>query len=225
MDADDRRNEGDDRDAPPELGAGGRTGPTRADDGPGGDVPDWDDYLDRVSDRLTVNYDLERDYRLPGRGESFDLYGQMRLESHKRLVHPALNYANHASEEHLFVRRREATVQAVERHAELGHALADEWIDADEEHFSTDFTFVIVAPDIPEPVRAFVSGFEDRTLLKWGYYGHYEVNLVVVAPESEEAVASESADVARAFVLWRDSPPGDGGDGGPLARLVRRLLR
>ena len=167
-------------------------------------VPDWDDeYLDRVSDRLMYNYDLEKD-RHAG-GQRWDLYGEMRVRSQKQFFHPALSYADHEAEEHLFARRESRpTVAQLERLVGLGHELADEHVVADEEHFGTDVTFVLVADELPDDVREFVDGFRDRTLLKFGYYGHYDVNLVVVVPESEEHVASEAADVAEAFTLWDD---------------------
>ena len=166
------------------------------------DVPDWgDEYVDRVSDRLMFNYDLEKDYRV--RGESFTLYGALRLESRKQFFHPALSYGRHESAEHLFVRRVERTRRSdLERLVDLGHDLAAEWITADEEHFSTDFTFAVVVESFDDEVREFVAGFHDRTLLKYGYYGHYEVNLLVVAPETEKLAASKNADIADAFRLW-----------------------
>ncbi|WP_238392083.1 hypothetical protein [Halorussus amylolyticus] len=186
------------------------------------DVPDWDDeYLDRVSDRLMYHFDLEKDYRV--RGERFDLYGEVRIENRKQLFHPAINYANHEAHEHLFARRTgRATVESLERLAELGHDLADEWIVADEEHFGTEFTFVLVTDSISEPVREFVEGFRDRTLLKLGFYGKYEVNLVVVAPEAERLVASRNADAATAFRLWDDVPQAEPG---LLERFVRALWK
>ena len=175
----------------------------------GNSIPDWDDeYIDRVADRLQFNYDLERDHRV--RGEPFTLYGFLRVESQKQFFHEALSYANHGSSEHLFVRRNERVdVAALETLVALGHDLA-EGIDADEEHFSTEFTFVLVVEELSPTVREFVADFRDRTLLKYGYYGHYEVNLLVVAPEMEELVASENADVAAAFRLWEteDEPSG-----------------
>ncbi|WP_440770465.1 hypothetical protein [Natronorubrum sp. DTA28] len=165
-------------------------------------VPDWDDeYVDRVSDRLMHNYDLEKDYTVEG--ETFTLYGQMALSSKKHFLHPALSLAEHESTEHLFVRRVDRVDdRTLDRFVDLGERLADDWIDPDEEHFSTDFTFVAVAPSIPDEVRNRVSGFDGRTLLKYGYHGHYEINLAVVSPESEALVASENADVATAFRLW-----------------------
>jgi hypothetical protein len=178
------------------------------------DVPDWDDeYIDRVSDRLLFNYDLERDHRI--RGESFALYGALRMESQRQFFHPALSYGRHESTEHLFVRRADRpSVAELERLVAIGHDLAED-IETDEEHFSTEFTFVLVADQLDD-VREFVADFHDRTLLKYGYYGHYEVNLVVVAPESEELVASQNADVAEAFRLWEP----DETEQGLLARLA-----
>lgn len=185
-------------------------------------VPDWEDeYLDRVSDRLMHNYDLKKDFDADG--ELFDLYGQMRIESQKQFLHPSLNYANHGSQEHLFARRVDGISRAdVETLVEFGHHLADVWLNPDEEHFSTDFTFVLVAPHVPEEVRGYVSGFTDRTLIKYGYYGHYEVNLVVVAPAEEDIVASKRADVRAAFTLWDDVPAERPGFVG---RMLRRLKR
>jgi len=167
-------------------------------------VPTWDDeYFDRVSDRLMYSYDLERDYAV--RGEAFDLYGEFRVLNQKQFFHPALSYADHETEEHVFARRAgRPTVADLESLVELGHDLADDWIEADEEHYETKFTFVLVADELPDAVASFVDGFRDRTLLKYGYYGHYEVNLAVVAPDDEAAVASEKADVVDAFALWGD---------------------
>jgi hypothetical protein len=168
------------------------------------EVPDWEDeYFQDLSRRLVFNYDLEQDRTV--RGESFGLYGQLEMESQKHFLHPAINFANHHSHEYLFVRRQETVrVPDLERLVELGHDLADEWIDADEEHFNTDFTFAVVAESVPDDVRAFVEEFRDRTLLKYGYYGHYEVNLLVAAPDREDSVASEEADVAEAFRTWEE---------------------
>jgi len=167
-------------------------------------VPTWDDeYFDRVSDRLMYSYDLERDHAV--RGERFDLYGELRVRNQKQFFHPALSYADHETREHVFARRADRpTVADLEALVALGHDLADDWIDADEEHYETKFTFVVVADDLPDEVASFVEGFRDRTLLKYGYYGHYEVNLAVVAPDDEAAVASEQADVVGAFALWGD---------------------
>ncbi len=188
-------------------------------DGPPVAVPD-DEYLDRVADGLRHSYDLETDRTVAvgGDGERFDLYGRLEMTSRKHFVHPTLTYGHHATTEHLFATRRDGvTVDALERYVDLGHDLADAWVDADEEHFSTDFTFALVVPSIPDAVRSFVDGFADRTLIRYGYHGHYEVNLVVVAPEREAVVASESADVARAFALWAD-------DEEPSSGLLSRLL-
>ena len=188
------------------------------------DVPDWDDaFLDRVSGRLMFNYDLSKDRQV--RGETWQLYGRMRIENQKQFLHRSINYANHRIEEHLFARRVRRVRRAdIERLVDLGHDLADEWIDADEEHQGTEFTFVLVVPEIPDDVREMVTSFSERTLLKFGYYGHYELNLVVVAPEREELVASPNADVGRAFALWKD-PGEEPSSGGLLARLTRALRR
>ncbi|MFB6268248.1 MAG: hypothetical protein ABEI31_11360 [Halodesulfurarchaeum sp.] len=183
--------------------------------------PDWEDeYLDRVAERLMFNYDLEKNYGVAG--DSFDLYGQLRIENQKHFFHPTLNYANHESVEHLFARRADSVrVTDLETLVELGHRLADEWIALEEEHFSTDFSFVVVVPDIGEEVRAFVTDFKDRNLLKFGFYGHYEINLAVIAPEREDAVASTNADVATAFRTWEDLETDD--DPGLLQLISRRL--
>ena len=185
------------------------------------DIPDWDhEYVDRVSDRLLHNFDLEKDYRAKGR--EFTLYGRMEMESQKHFFHPSLNYANHSTTEHLFVQRRSSlTTDDLQRLVEFGHDLADEWIEADEEHYSTEFTFGFVVPRISDEIRSFVAGFRDRTLLKYGFHGHYEINLVVAAPDAEALVASKNADVSKAFQTWEplesDSEPG------LLGLIARRL--
>ncbi len=185
-------------------------------------VPDWDDeYLDRVSDRLMYNYDLEKDHRSDG--ERWDLYGEMRVRSQKQFFHPALSYADHEAEEYLFARRDpRPTVAELERLVDLGHEMADERVVPDEEHFGTDFTFVLVADELSAAVREYVSGFRDRTLLKFGYHGHYEINLVVVVPDADEHAASEAADTVEAFALWDDvSTPTEG----VLSRFAKRFWR
>lgn len=168
------------------------------------DVPDWDDeYLDRVSDRLMFNYDLERDYRVEG--EPLDLYGEMEMHHEKHFFHPALSFGHHDNFEYVFARREDQLrVDTFDRLAELGHGLGDAWIDADEEHYSTEFVFVLVADGggIPDAVREHVSSFSDRTMLNHGYYGHYEIHLVAVDPEREEIVSSRGAHVEEAFRLW-----------------------
>jgi len=183
------------------------------------EIPEWDDeYLDRVADRLKFNYDLRRDERV--RGESFPLYGQLLVESRKQFLHPSVNYATQNAQEHLFARRVDApAVAELERLVELGNELGEAWVDPDEEHRSTDFTFVVVAEELPEDVAGFVEGFRDRTLLKYGYYGHYEVNLAVVAPDRERYAASENADAWRAFVDWETAEE----EPGLLGRLLGTL--
>jgi hypothetical protein len=166
------------------------------------DVPVWDDeYVDRVSDRLMYNFDLEKAYVADGR--EFTLYGQMHMHHQKHLFHPLLSFAHHDSYDHLFVERREnVSVDHLESLVAFGHDLADEWIDADEEHYATEFTFVVVADELPEDVREFVTDYRERTLIKKGYYGHYELHLLVVDPDSEELVASQEAEIEEAFRLW-----------------------
>lgn len=185
-------------------------------------VPDWDDgYVDRVADGLMHSYDLERDTRV--RGESFNLYGQLHIKHQKQFLHSAINYANHGSDEHLFARREQRiTRDDLASITDLGHALADseEWVERDETHFSTDFTFVLIGHEITDEAREFISGFRDRTLIKFGYYGHYEVNLVAVAPEDQDIVTSKNADVGTAFALWSEPDPKSNG---LLDRLMRRI--
>lgn len=166
------------------------------------DVPDWDDeYLDRVSDRLLFNYDLEKDVRAGG--EAFSMYGEMRMLNKKHFLHPSLTFAEHESFEHVYVRQAEdLTVGDVEALVDLGHDLAEEEVDADPDHFSTEFVFVLVTEEIDAPVREFVGDFEERTMLKYGFNGHYEIHLVVVAPDEEDIVSSRDAHVEEAFRLW-----------------------
>lgn len=192
----------------------------RTDDGTTDDRPTWDDeYLETVAGRLRHNYDLEADHRAVG--ESFPLYGRMELHSEKHFLHPALSFAHHESHEHLLVRRVERVgVSDLERLVDLGHDLAERRVDAHEEHYSTEFTFVVVAPEVPDDVRSFVADLDERHLLKYGFHGHYEVNLVVVAPDDRDLVASENADVEQAFRTWdeieREEP-------GLLGLIARRL--
>ncbi|WP_435068005.1 hypothetical protein [Haloplanus sp. C73] len=199
-------------------GAGAETG-TDADHPE--DVPHWDDeYVDRVSDRLLFNYDLERDYTVDA--ESFDLYGRLEIHTQKKFFHPAITYGHHASFEHLFLRRvDDVRVESLETLTDLATDLADRWIEADEEHYATEFTFVVVAPEIPDDARDFVAGFSDRTMLKYGYNGYYETHLAVVAPEREDVVTSQRSDVDDALTVWK---PIDADTPGPLERLKRRLL-
>jgi hypothetical protein len=186
------------------------------------DVPEWDDdYLDDVRDRIMHSYDLERDYKV--RGEPFTMYGALQMESHKQFFHPSLRFGHYRSAEHLFVRRVDSVDEGdLESLIDLGHELADNWIDPDEEHYITEFTFVLLAPSVPDDVRSFVDGFRDRTLLKGGYYGHYEVNLLVVAPDAEDSVASSEADVEAAFRVWEEL---EAPEMGFVERLVRRIWR
>ena len=185
-------------------------------------VPDYDDeYLDRVSDRLMYSYDLDRDVVV--HGERFEMGATLRMRNQKQFLHPALSYADHDQREFLFVRRVSTpTVAELERLVDLGHAIADERIEANEQHYGTDITFVLVGDTLPDAVRDFVDGFRDRTLLKFGYYGHYEVNLIVVAPDEEVLVDSEAAGVTEALRLWeRIEPPREGF----FSRFAKRFWR
>lgn len=185
-------------------------------------VPDYEDaYLDRVSDRLLYSYDLDRDVVVDG--ERFALTATMRMQSQKQFLHPALSYADHETNEYLFARRVDRpTVAELERLVTLGHTIADERVEGDEEHYGTDITFVVVAETIPAAVTDFVDGFRDRTLLAFGYYGHYEVNLIVVAPDTERIVGSEAATVTEAFRLWEPVEPPEEGF---FSRLAKRFWR
>lgn len=185
-------------------------------------VPVWnDDYLDRVGLRLAHHYDLERDHVIAG--ERFDLYGEMHVHHERHAIHPALTFGHHEAKEYLLARRVDRpTVAGFEELAALGERLADERIDADEDHYSTDFTFVLVANSIPAAVKEFVAVYRNRTLLKYGYFGHYEINFVVVAPEAETSVASAEADVESAFRVWE---PIDVQESGRLDRLLGWLSR
>ncbi|WP_114575989.1 hypothetical protein [Saliphagus sp. LR7] len=185
-------------------------------------VPVWnDDYLDRVGLRLAHHYDLERDHVVAG--ERFSLYGEMHVRHERHAIHPALTFGHHEAEEYLFVRRvdRPAVVE-LESMETLGERLADERIEADEDHYSTDFTFVLIADSIPDDVREFVAGYRNRTLLNYGYFGHYEINLLVVTPEGEASVASREADVESAFRVWE---PIDVQEPGRLDRFLGWLSR
>lgn len=185
-------------------------------------VPDYnDEYLDRVSDRLMYSYDLDADVVVDG--ERFELYAEMRMRNQKQFLHPALSYADHDMMEYLFARRvKSPTVAELERFVEFAHTVADERIEGDEQHYGTDITVVLVADRIPDAAADFVAGFRDRTLLKFGYYGHYEVNLILVSPDDEKLVASEAAEIAEAFRLWE---PVEAPDEGFLSRFAKRFWR
>lgn len=185
-------------------------------------VPDYDDeYLDRVSDRLMYSYDLDRDVVVDD--ERFELYAAMRMRSQKQFLHPALSYADHDMMEHLFARRVSTpTVGELERLVEFAHDVAAERVNANEQHYGTDITVVLVADRLSDDVAAFVDGFRDRTLLKFGYYGHYEVNLIVVVPDEERLVASDAAAIAGAFRLWE---PVETPAEGFFSRFAKRFWR
>jgi hypothetical protein len=165
-------------------------------------VPTWaDEYLDRVSDRLLHNYDLEKDVVVAG--EPFDLAGEMRIESEKHFFHSSLNYANHQAREFLYSRRQEAiSVSELESLVSTGHDIASDRVEHSDQHFSTDVTFAIVVPTYDDAVAEFVQSFADRTLLRFGFHGHYEINLIVVAPEDRQLAHSRNVDVWKAFQTW-----------------------
>jgi len=147
----------------------------------------------------------------------------MRVLSQKQFFHPALSrYADHEAEEYLFVRHESRpTVAELERLVDLG-TNSPTSASSPTRSTSTDFTFVLVADELSDDVREFVAGFRDRTLLKFGYHGHYEINLPVVVPEVEAHVASEAADIVEAFTLWDDvSSPEEGF----LSRFAKRFWR
>ncbi len=174
---------------------------------------------------------LVLDHRL--RGERWDLYGEMRVLNRNSLP-PGASYGDDESEESSTPVASTGRRRRTEATGRTGSRPCDERVSGNEEHYRTDFTFVLVADEIPDEVRSFVEGQRERTLLKYGYYGHYEVNLGVVAPDEQDAVAGEAADVVEAFVLWEDvtqpdegvlsgSPSGSGNDAPDPAWLRRRL--
>ena len=186
------------------------------------DRPDWEDdeYLDRVAERLMYNFDLEKD--VSADGEPFDLGGELRIEREKHFLHPSLNYANHESNEYLYARRQDSvSVADLERLADLGSDVAEDRFELHDEHFSTDVTFVLIVPEVSSDVIDFVEEFSGRTLVRWGFQGHYEINLIVVAPATETLAASENADVGRAFRTWEPIEPVE--NRGLLRRIARTL--
>lgn len=166
------------------------------------EVPVWDDgYLDSVALRLLHHYDLQREYTVDG--EQFELYGHLEVKHERHAIHPSLTFAHHRTEEHLFATRTTSLSTAeLQRLEALGEQIADEWIDADENHYSTDITFAIIAEVLPTEVREYIDGYRNRTLLRKGYYGHYEINLIAVSPDREETVGSQEADAEQAFRVW-----------------------
>lgn len=183
-----------------------------------------DDYLTRVASRLRYSYDLEADHRAGG--EQFDLYAHLAVENQRQFLHRSINWANHESREHVFIRRtNDVSTTDLDRLVEMAHEIADDRIEADETHQVTEFTFVLIVPDVPADVRSYVDGFRDRTLLRFGYYGHYEVNLVVVAPDREEAVASELAAIVEAFTPWEQGDEMDSTDESGSTGVISRLAR
>lgn len=177
-----------------------------------------DDYLARVARRLVSSYDLKS--TAEAGGATFDLGGELRVESSKHLFHPSVSYANHHMREHLYAdRRASVSREDLEELVELGHELADRRVEPSSEHKATEFTFVVVAPSIPDDVESFVRGFKDRTLLKYGLHGHYEIHCCVVAPDRQAVVASGRTEIDEAFVVWRSPEKKRGWFGRLLASL------
>ena len=157
-------------------------------------------------------------------GERFGLYGRLEVENHKQFLHPSISYGHHEKVGHLFVRRADGVTAAdLDRLADLGETLAEEWIDPDERHYETEFVFALVVPEIPEEIGERVVDLESRTLLSYGYHGHYWLRFVVVSPKNETVVASPGADVAAAFRLWSEGGGKGDGESGVLGRF-RSLL-
>ncbi len=186
------------------------------------EVPVWDDeYFDSVGLRLLHHYDLERDYVVEG--ERFELYGRLHVLHERHAAHPSLTFANHETEEYLFAKRIDRpTVADIDRLEALGEHLADEWVTANENHYSTDFTFTVVATELSDRVRERIDGYQNRNLLKFGYFGHYEINLIAVVPEKEMTIASKEADAEQAFRVWE---PIVKREPGRLSRLISWLSR
>ncbi len=182
--------------------------------------PTWDDhYLDELAARLAHSYDLQKDRQINSR--SFPLYGYLELHRQKQVLHPALSFAHHQLYEHVLVTTTDTiSQQTVSDLVELGHTLADEWIDPGEEHYSTEFSFGVVTDHIPKAVTTAVSTIDERTMLKYGFNGHYDINIIVVAPEQEALIANDTADIAEAFRHW---PPADASPGGLFDRLFDYL--
>lgn len=185
-------------------------------------VPTWEDpYLESVARRLASHYDLERGCSIDG--ERFALSGELHVAYERHAVHPSLSFGHHEAHEYLFATRLDRpTVGDLEALAALGEWVAEERAEPDPEHYSTDVTFAVIAEGIPDAVAEYVEGYRNRTLLTYGYNGHTEVNLLVVAPDRETCVASAAADVADAFCVWE---PIERSEPGRLERLLGWLSR
>ncbi|WP_330630960.1 hypothetical protein [Halocatena halophila] len=163
-------------------------------------------YLERVLDRLRHSYDLTADRTVDGR--TFDWYGHCRIEHQKSFLHPSISYGDHASLDHLFVQRRDGVEQSdLTEFAEVAHSIASDWIDPSPTHYETSFTFAVLVPELSPTVESFVSEFTDRTLLRYGLHGRYDVAFVVAAPSDQQMAASPEAEVARAFSFTELDPP------------------
>ncbi len=163
-------------------------------------------YLDRVLDRLRHSYDLTADRTVDGR--TFDWYGLCRVEHQKSFLHPSISYGDHSSLDHLFVQQRDGVEQSdLTELAELAHSIASDWIAPSPTHYETSFTFAVLVPELSPEVDSFVSEFTDRTLLRYGLHGRYDVAFIVVAPSDTQIAASPRAEVARAFSFSEPDPP------------------
>ncbi len=180
-----------------------------------------DPYVEAVGQRLVHNYDLEGDYTV--NGERFDLYGYLEVHNQRQVLHPALSVGHHESREHVFLKRTETLSEAdLDRMIELGHALAEEWITADEEHYSTEFIFVFVCSSLSDPVSNRIEELDERTLLKFGYHGHYDIHIAAVDPAQQHLVSNAAFNLTEAVRTWE---PVGGTDSGLMPRVVRRLIR
>lgn len=181
-------------------------------------VPRWEDepYLEAVALRLLHHYDLWQEYEVDDR--QFPMYGQLYIQNERHAMHPSLSFAEHTSREHVFVVREDRpTRSTIDDLEAFGEQLADRWIEASEDHYSTDFTFAVVAETLADDVQSAVADYRNRTLLRYGYHGHYEINVLVVAPDEERLVESENTDLGSAFRTWESIERDQSG-------LVGRLL-
>lgn len=166
------------------------------------EFPEWErDYLNRLAGRIVHSYDLEKNKHI--RGFDFTLYASFEAQRHKQLFHPAISYAEHNLYEYLFVNEYDTvTIETVDQLIDLGHELADDWIDADDDHYATEFSFGLIVPSIPDDIRQYVSRIDERTMLRYGFDGHYDIHIIVVAPEEQSIVATDRAEIQAAFIEW-----------------------
>ncbi|MFB6283374.1 MAG: hypothetical protein ABEK59_05485 [Halobacteria archaeon] len=176
-------------------------------------VPRWDDsYFDSVAEKLAINYDLFKDHRI--KDKLYPMFGVLKIDNYKRLLHPSLTYGHQRSIEYLFVERKSGLEQQeLEKQVDFGKELAAEngWDGPDSlsvDHpddadlFSREYTFVTVSSDVNHDVLNFVREFSDRNLIKFGLGGHYEINLVMVDLENQVSAGSKNTDLDAAFSNW-----------------------